>query len=96
MPLTDNDIARISAALRAANFHLIRADLTDQNRELQVTVEAPLGPQLGKERGPQKSACGRYEPSRAAHVEIVAIPWGELTDREKFVVIGDIIALLRR
>ncbi len=95
MPLAADDLTRISAALRSANFHLVRADLNDQDRELQVTVSAVPGPMA--DRGITKSACGSYVPERALYSdERVGIPWHELDDREKFVVIGDIIALLRR
>jgi hypothetical protein len=96
VPLTDDDRTRISAALRTAGFHFVSAQLNDQDRELQVTVEAPMGPQFGKERGPQKSACASYMPYRADRCANQLIPWPELTEREKFVVIGDILALLRR
>jgi type II secretory pathway component PulM len=94
LPLTEHDITHISAALRSANFHLVSAQLNDQDREMQVTVSAVPGP-LG-DRGITKTACASYAPERALHGEQTAIPWSELTDREKFVVIGDIIALLRR
>ncbi len=94
MPLTSDDLIRISAALRSANYHLVRADLNDQDRELQVTISAVPGPLA--DRGITKSACGSFAPERALHGERAAIPWGELTDSEKFMVIGDIIALLRR
>ncbi len=94
MALTNDDVTRISAALRSTGFHLVKADLNDQDRELQVTVSAVPGPLA--DRGITKSACGSFAPERALYGERAAIPWHELAEGEKFVVIGDIIALLRR
>lgn len=91
--LTDDDLTRISGVMRSAGFHLVSADLSD-GRELQVTVSAQPSPLAPK--GPTKRAASSYVPERAIRGGGEAIPWAELNEREKFAVLGAILAILRQ
>lgn len=90
------EFAMIAGAMRQAGFQLIDAHLSGDRTELIVTVTGANFTVDGLDKSIRRSACARFVPQGRAVPTDQAIPWPELNHSEKFQVIADLLATLRR